>query len=223
MCIWEDYFCLQSYISNYCVVWIQIVSNDAKFWAVLFRQSVHKNNEATLSVSTYFKLPCLIFHSPHQGLNVNFDCDPHCADAWTALFNGSVWGRLDFSRTLQSHSDDLSLRFRSPLRDGLLFETFARGSNAFLRCSLENGRIKVETNLGGELKVSCFFFHCSPYGGVLWVLELRSPLQGAKSCQVCLELKYCMATWNNSADDCVACVDGYYNYFSCSVQSFLSF
>lgn len=89
---------------------------------------------------------------------MNLDCDPHCADAWTALFNGSVWGRLDFSRTLQSHSDDLSLRFRSPLRDGLLFETFARGSNAFLRCSLENGRIKVETNLGGELKVS--FFVC---------------------------------------------------------------
>ncbi|KAL8587816.1 hypothetical protein ACOMHN_021034 [Nucella lapillus] len=73
-------------------------------------------------------------------------------DAWTALFNGSVYGKLDFSRTLESHADDMHVRFRTPLRDGLLFETFARGSNVFLRCSLEGGRIKVETNLGGELR-----------------------------------------------------------------------
>ncbi|XP_076459006.1 uncharacterized protein LOC143292527 isoform X2 [Babylonia areolata] len=73
-------------------------------------------------------------------------------DAWTALFNGSIWGHLNFSRTLRSHADNMHLRFRTPLRDGLLFETFAKGSNVFLRCSLENGRVKVETNLGGELK-----------------------------------------------------------------------
>ena len=74
-------------------------------------------------------------------------------DAWTALFNGSMWTRLDFSRPLKSHSDDLYLRFRSPQKDGLLFETAATGSNTFLRGSLENGRVKVETNLGGEQKV----------------------------------------------------------------------
>ncbi|KAL8566603.1 hypothetical protein ACOMHN_054825 [Nucella lapillus] len=88
---------------------------------------------------------CDCSRTPYRGQRCNLD-------AWTALFNGSIWGELKFTPTLQTHKDDLSVRFRTPARDGLLFETFAKTSNNFLRASMENGRIKVETNLGGTSK-----------------------------------------------------------------------
>lgn len=76
------------------------------------------------------------------------------ADAWTALFNGSVSYLIDSFPTQETHIDNWSLRFKSPLKDALLFQTFAHNSDLFLRCSIEDGKVKVETNLGGELKVS---------------------------------------------------------------------
>lgn len=77
---------------------------------------------------------------------------------WTvapvATLDGHTSITVRFSKTQSTHTDDMSLQFRTPLADALLFETKARGNNKHVKVYLEGGRIKFETNIGGEKKVS---------------------------------------------------------------------
>ena len=57
---------------------------------------------------------------------------------------------------LSSHTNDISLRFKTPKRDSLLFTTSNEETADYLNVSLDNGRGKLSTNLGGSKKVGVF-------------------------------------------------------------------
>ncbi|KAK6166927.1 hypothetical protein SNE40_023527 [Patella caerulea] len=76
------------------------------------------------------------------------NCDK---DALVGALNGKQFAVVSMDAT-QTHTNDISMRFKSPLSDALLFQTHTDVSNEYLRCELENGRIKITTNLGGETK-----------------------------------------------------------------------
>lgn len=71
-----------------------------------------------------------------------------------AGFAGNEFVRVNFNPTRVSHTNDISLRFKTQKDDGLLFATSSRGTDEYLKVFIENGRGKLETNLGGQRRVS---------------------------------------------------------------------
>ena len=69
-------------------------------------------------------------------------------------FTGNDHLRINIKPTRRTHTNDISLRFRTPKEDGLLFGVSSALSDAYLNTFLENGQIKLETNLGGNIRVS---------------------------------------------------------------------
>lgn len=69
-------------------------------------------------------------------------------------FTGNEHLRINIQPTRRTHTNDISLRFRTPKGDGLLFGVSSKSSDAYLNVFLENGQIKLETNLGGNVRVS---------------------------------------------------------------------
>lgn len=77
-----------------------------------------------------------------------------CSDAHFVGFTGQEYLRINIHPTYRSHTNDISLRFRTPKESGLLFSTSNRGPGDYLNAFLENGQVKLETNLGGGNQVS---------------------------------------------------------------------
>ena len=74
-------------------------------------------------------------------------------DAKIVAFDGTDFVRINLSPMLVTHTNDIALRFKTPKAHGLLFSTSNRLTNDYLRATLENGKGKITTNLGGQMKV----------------------------------------------------------------------
>lgn len=60
-----------------------------------------------------------------------------------------------YSRYLETHMNDFSVRFRTKQSNAILFQTYStQGHNDFIRAELENGRIKVTVRVNGRDQVN---------------------------------------------------------------------
>lgn len=73
--------------------------------------------------------------------------------AWTGVFNGTVNFEMTFVPPHVFHTNDISLRFKTVAKDGVLFQTRSLKDRSFLRIELLEGVIHVTTNLGGQYQV----------------------------------------------------------------------
>jgi len=55
--------------------------------------------------------------------------------------------RVDVNPTFVTHTNDISVRFKTQKEDGELFATTADRSDVYLKAMLDSGRIRLETNL----------------------------------------------------------------------------
>lgn len=55
---------------------------------------------------------------------------------------------------MRTHTNDISIRFKTREPDGLLFTTSNNQNDDFLRAVMDRGRVKVLHNIGGEERVS---------------------------------------------------------------------
>lgn len=73
----------------------------------------------------------------------------------TAAFEGREYVIYHYSRYLETHMNDFSVRFRTKQSNAILFQTFStQGHNDFIRAELENGRIKVTVRVNGRDQVN---------------------------------------------------------------------
>ena len=91
----------------------------------------------------------------------------HTTDAKLVVFDGTDLVRVKIIPVLTTHVNDISLRFKTPKPDGLLFQTANEYTNDFLKVALEAGRGKLLTNLGGrtEVKYSAFITYSQVWEG----------------------------------------------------------
>jgi len=75
------------------------------------------------------------------------------ADAIMVAYTGSQSSVVSLQPLLKSHTNDISLRFRTPKRTGLLFVASSRGMTDYIRAFLNDGFLKLETKVGGVLPV----------------------------------------------------------------------
>jgi len=69
-------------------------------------------------------------------------------------YTGSQSSVISLQPRLNTHTNDISLRFRTPKRTGLLFVASSRGLTDYIRAFLDDGLLKLQTNIGGVLPVS---------------------------------------------------------------------
>lgn len=80
----------------------------------------------------------------------------------TAAFEGREYVIYHYSRYLETHMNDFSVRFRTKQSNAILFQTYStQGHNDFIRAELENGRIKVTVRVNGrdQVKSSRIFIY----------------------------------------------------------------
>lgn len=75
------------------------------------------------------------------------------ADAPLVALTGNEYIRITIFPALVTHTNDITLRFKTPKPNGLLFVTSNQYVNDYLNVTLEGGRGKLQTNLGGQPKV----------------------------------------------------------------------
>ena len=75
-------------------------------------------------------------------------------------FSGTDFVRVGLHPMMVTHTNDISIRFKTRKPDGLLFSTSNEQDNGFLRAELEGGRVRVVTNVGGEERVNTIYFCC---------------------------------------------------------------
>lgn len=66
---------------------------------------------------------------------------------------------IGHSDTRITHTNDISLRFKTNRPNGLLFVTSNRRNSGYLKLSLQNGRGVVETNIDGQFPVTDLFMY----------------------------------------------------------------
>ena len=74
--------------------------------------------------------------------------------AQIVTFGGNDYIRVRFRPTLNTHTNDISVRFKTREQDGLLFTTDNNRNDDFIRALMDRGRVKVLHNIGGEERVS---------------------------------------------------------------------
>ena len=65
-------------------------------------------------------------------------------------FQGNEYITYYYTTTQETHTNDISLRFKSFLRNAFLFQTVSSSSTDYLRGELDNGRIKVTIKVEGQ-------------------------------------------------------------------------
>jgi len=68
-------------------------------------------------------------------------------------YTGSQSSVVSLQPRQKSHSNDLSLRFKTPKRTGLLFVASSRRRTDYIRAFLEDGLVKIKANIGGVMPV----------------------------------------------------------------------
>ncbi len=77
-------------------------------------------------------------------------------DAPLVALTGSEWIHITINPPLVTHTNDISLRFKTPKPDGLLFVTSNHNNHDYINVTLEHGKGKLQTNLGGQTKVCIY-------------------------------------------------------------------
>ena len=75
-------------------------------------------------------------------------------------FSGNDFVRVGLRPMMVTHTNDISIRFKTRKPEGLLFSTSNEQDNGFLRAELEGGRVRVVTNVGGEERVNKIELFC---------------------------------------------------------------
>lgn len=73
------------------------------------------------------------------------------------VYTGNQATSVTLRPVLTTHTNDASLRFKTPRNSGLLFIASSRIVNTYLKAFIENGRIKLETNMGETMLVIMYF------------------------------------------------------------------
>jgi len=60
-----------------------------------------------------------------------------------------------------AHTNDISVRFKTPKRSGVLFAATSRGYNDHIRAFLDDGVLKVDANVGRVMQVNAPVLFCS--------------------------------------------------------------
>ncbi|KAL5005761.1 hypothetical protein ScPMuIL_016919 [Solemya velum] len=89
---------------------------------------------------------CDCSNTPYTGR----DCSQ---DAVIIGMEGDQFGQLNFPNRRVTHTNDISFRFLTALRDGMLFWTECDENNNHIRAEMEGGRIKVTVHVDGEEKI----------------------------------------------------------------------
>jgi len=103
--------------------------------------------------------PCA--HGVCRSTATGFICDcagtPYTGDrcekrAPIVTFDGTDFLRINLQPTMETHTNDISVRFKTHKPDGLIFVTSNRNNGGKMMVDLRGGRARVHTNLGGEEK-----------------------------------------------------------------------
>ena len=70
-------------------------------------------------------------------------------------FQGNEYATFYYSTRQETHTNDISLRFKSFLRNAFLFQTVSSISDDFLRAELDNGKVKVTIKVDGQPEQVC--------------------------------------------------------------------
>jgi len=68
-------------------------------------------------------------------------------------YTGSQSSVVSLQLPLNAHINNISLRFRTPKRNGLLFVATNRGIADYIRAFIDDGRLKLQVNVGGVMPV----------------------------------------------------------------------
>jgi len=71
-------------------------------------------------------------------------------------YTGSQSSVVSLQPQLNTHTNDISLRFRTPKRTGMLFVASSRTVTDYIQAFLEDGTLKIEANIGGVMPVTSF-------------------------------------------------------------------
>lgn len=88
---------------------------------------------------------CECSSTPYTGQN----CDEN---APIAGMDGTKRVSYLFNNRQVTHTNDISLRFLTPLSNTFLFSTKVGNSDDYIKAELENGKVKVTTQVGGRVK-----------------------------------------------------------------------
>jgi len=69
-------------------------------------------------------------------------------------YTGSQSSVVSLQPVLNAHTNDISLRFKTPKRTGLLFVASSRGMKDYISAYLDDGLVKLKANIGDVLPVS---------------------------------------------------------------------
>jgi len=69
---------------------------------------------------------------------------------------GSQSSVVSLQPQVNTHTNDISLRFRTPKRIGLLFVASSRGITDYISAFLDDGLLKIEIYIGGVMAVRSF-------------------------------------------------------------------
>ena len=76
------------------------------------------------------------------------------AEAPIVTFDGTDFLRINLKPAIETHTNDISVRFKTHKPNGLIFVTSNRKNDGRVEVDLQGGRARVQSNLGGEDKVN---------------------------------------------------------------------
>ncbi|KAG5206943.1 hypothetical protein JEQ12_018516, partial [Ovis aries] len=79
-------------------------------------------------------------------------------------YDGSMYMKILMPMVMHTEAEDVSFRFMSQRAYGLLVATTSRDSADTLRLELDGGRVKLMVNLGIQLSVHPYWWHCLSVG-----------------------------------------------------------
>ncbi|XP_052814372.1 uncharacterized protein LOC128241470 isoform X5 [Mya arenaria] len=88
---------------------------------------------------------CDCANTPYTGRNCN-------ENAAIARWDGSFSTAFNFVNRDVTHTNDLSVRFNTPLKDTLLFRTEADSKGDYIQAELDDGRLKITFRVDGQTK-----------------------------------------------------------------------
>ena len=80
----------------------------------------------------------------------------HFTDAVIGSWDGTKSTNYEFLLTEVTHTNDISFRFMTPLKNTLLFQTELNENKGddYLKAELVDGRVVVTVNVGGQREVT---------------------------------------------------------------------
>ena len=81
-----------------------------------------------------------------------------CTVAPILAYDGRTYSQISIEPPMTTHTNDISVRFKTRDDDGLLFTTSNHGDDGYLKLYLDDGDAVLETNIDRQGTVS--IYHC---------------------------------------------------------------